>query len=333
MEKTLSTELTLVAVDTGGSATKFAWQDAKGDVKASDFLTRIKEIPENSGIIEGEKIVYEGKTYQITENIIADATKVNTKLTEKHILCTYVAIAKSLAKMKKDPNMAYPIYLAINVPVSEFKKQDAKDEYVSRYQGKTVKIILNGVSWTFSINQVIAYFEGQGSLFRNAHKWQNKEVLVIDLGGRNDTMALFKNRKPQSRVADTGTDGLIKELGQIALELSQNENAKITLDKVKAYKLGQTEWKPETFEDVFDRKINEYMENLKNRINTYELNFNEIHAYFTGGGAMLLEHNLKEYFKDYFKRNNFEINATDGVYDNVKGALEWVVYQSNNKSA
>mgnify|MGYP002579760329 CR=1 FL=1 len=313
----MNTNLIKLSVDTGGANTKYAYM-VNDEIFAHQFPTIVMPINKNDEIAEGIRIEYNGQNYLFPNYGTYSLTKNNTKLDEKHYIAVYTAIAKALQKLKVDTTETVLIDLSINIPIVEFKQTDIKEKYINQYKNKLITIKLNNTDYTFKISEVNPYFESQGYLLRHLDSYAKKNVLMIDLGGRNDSFCLFRALKPQSSCSFSGTEGALKCLSSIATELSESGEP-YTIQDVKEFKTKEQELIPDKFNEICEKYTRDYLTKIMNKIIGKDINFTTTEVVFTGGGAMLFSTEIQTTFKDTIK--HLTISSTDGWADNVKGAL------------
>ena len=319
----MNTDLIPIAVDTGMAHTKYC-VIKNGQFEAESFATITEEINGTDENSDGIRIEMGGRYYVVGANGVYEQTERDTKLEDKHYLATYTAIAKSLEKLEVLPNQLYRIALSINIPVTEFKNKNIKDQYVQKYLNKQVHLTLNETHvFSFVIAEVTPFFESQGYLLRNLDKYadtpdQIKQVYVVDLGGRSDSHAYFRSLKPQSDYCVTGRRSVISMLENIAMELGGFYTAKDVEDIAR----GRLTPKPENFDEVFDKYARAYMQQIKNHLIIKQVNLKMTDLVFTGGGSGLLAKQIHEFFATTAKSLAI---SNDGQFDNCKGALKRAV--------
>lgn len=319
----MNTDLIPIAVDTGMAHTKYC-VIKNGQFEADAFATIVEEIKATDENSDGIRIEMGGRFYVVGANGVYEQTERDTKLEDKHYLATYTAIAKSLEKMGVIPNQLYRISLSINIPVTEFKNKNIKEQYIQRYMNKQVHLTLNeNQSYSFIIAEVTPFFESQGYLLRNLDKYadtpdQIKQVYVVDLGGRSDSHAYFRSLKPQSDYCVTGRRSVISMLENMAIELGGFYTAKDVEDIAR----GRLTPKPENFEAIFEKYARAYMQQIKNHMIIKQINLKMTDLVFTGGGSGLLAKHIHEFFATSAKSLAI---SSDGQFDNCKGALKRAV--------
>ena len=316
-----------IAVDTGAAFTKYAWLVGNeiASIKASSFPTRIKKMGENSDFYNGIKIKYNGDFYDISEESPLRLSRETKKVgKEVYEICVYVAIAKALQEIGADPQEVHPIELSINIPVSDFKQQNVKSEYIAQYKGKKTIIEVDGTEYTFAVEEVVPYFESQGVIMRTPEKFAQEVAFVFDLGGRNDTICKFRNLKPDGDSALSGQQGLLSLLDSVAGALqAQNDGDSINANEVFKAKTGLRRGKLKGFEEQFAKATENYFQNIDNRLTVNGFRPADDLLVFTGGGAVLLKNELEAYFsKVVSSKDQLIVNANDGWADNCKGALK-----------
>ncbi|MCL1949019.1 MAG: hypothetical protein FWF59_04730 [Turicibacter sp.] len=319
-----------ISVDTGMAHTKYCIIK-NGQFEADSFATIIEEIQATDENSDGIRIELGGRYYVVGANGVYEQTERDTKLEDKHYLATYTAIAKSLEKLEVLSNQVYRIALSINIPVTEFKNKNIKDQYVQKYLNRQVHLTLNETkAFSFVIAEVTPFFESQGYLLRNLDKYadtvdQIKQVYVVDLGGRSDSHAYFRSLKPQSDYCVTGRRSVISMLENMAMELGGFYTAKDVEDIAR----GRLTPKPEAFDAVFEKHARHYMQQIKNHLIIKQVNLKMTDLVFTGGGSGLMAKQIHEFFATTAKSLAI---SNDGQYDNCKGALKRAVNLRSNQA-
>lgn len=316
----MHSDLISIAVDTGMAHTKYC-VIKNGQFEADSFATIIEEIRSTDENSDGIRLEINGRFYVVGAQGVYEQTEHDTKLEDKHYLATYTAIAKSLERLDADSHQVHRIGLSINIPVTEFKNKNIKDQYIQKYLNKQVHLTLNETrSYTFHIAEVAPFFESQGYLLRNLDKYADtpdaiKQVYVVDLGGRSDSHAYFRSLRPQSDYCVTGRRSIISMLENVAMDLG----GFYTGSDVEDIARGRLAPRPDQFDEVFSKHAKAYMQQIKNHMILKQVNLKMTELVFTGGGSGLLTQQIHQYFGNSAKSLAI---SNDGQFDNCKGALK-----------
>lgn len=177
---------------------------------------------------------------------------------------------------------------------------------------------LNNHNIKFSISNARCFYEGQGASIRNTETDQGL-YYVIDIGGKNDTHIMLDNFKPVKDKNSMTNNGLLKSLQMVASDLSIT-GYEFTIKDVEDMLLGKRQRVPQ-LDEIFSEYATLIVKKIRNQIQKFDPNLYFTTFIFTGGGAVVLEKQIREEFKEEF---NITF-ATDARYDNCKGALEKVV--------
>jgi len=318
----MKNEIKYISVDTGKSHTKYAWFEGSvldvKNIKADSFKSVISEIAPDELTRRETLITYDNKTYDVGGNDGRALESSNSKLSNHHKLCTYVAIAKALLRISENNRSTHIIDLSINIPLAEFKIK--KEEYIQGYKGKVVSIMINNKKIDFMIGNVRASYEAAGAAVRNIKDGINN-AHIIDIGGKNDTHISFENVDDQVKpVKDKNgmfNNGVLTLLQTIASDLSTDFD--VTIEDVEKIIAGNLS-KPENYDRVFDQRTTSHVAMIKNQVQKYKLNPMFTKLILSGGGSLLLRNQLEIAFSEYKP-----IFSSDAQFDNVKGALERVI--------
>lgn len=311
-----NSDLIFISVDSGKSGNKFSWLNPNHQIESDVFATLAKETTDSTFSGDSDLLEIDGKFYLIGGTGEYALDNDHSKLSKTHELCVLNSVAKVVSEklnLSKQEE-SYNVVLTINVPLQDFKSA-TKNEYIELYQDKEFNVKLNGKDVSFKIAGLELFFEGQGAIIRN-HQLSGKQVLVYDIGGKNDTMLLFgSNGKPIAGKNDMNFDGLLVMLQHIADDLRRKYNTKFSIQDVEEMVLGRN--KVEGFDDLFDQHASEWVKKFKSQVMKLGVNTQLVTVLFTGGGSLALNKQLKEEFKEY-KDVQF---SNDGKYDNATGGL------------
>ena len=304
-----------ISIDTGKSNTKFAWfhqnEPHLDNIKLDAFRTVVKQVNPVEVLSTDHLVYFEDSYYDIggTDERVLESS--NTKLSPKHELCVYQAIARVFIQMGLTGEPERSVDLSINVPLHEFKTIRA--EYGNKYFGKSVQISVGNQAVAFAIENVHLAYEGQGAVITNTTT-HTGAYYVIDIGGKNDTHILFQNLRPHKEINDITNNGVLGMLQLVASDLSHEYE--FTMAHVEAILKGHRA-KPEGFDDIFKARAMSLVQKINNQMQKFKLNPLFIDAMiFSGGGSLILKELLEAEFSDFQL-----IFAHDALFDNAKGAL------------
>lgn len=312
--------LIFISVDSGKSGNKFSWLNQNHQIESDVFATLSRPVSESEATFSGDSnlLIINDKNFLVGGTGDYALDNDHTKLSQTHELCVLTSIAKVINEKlnlihQKD---FYNIVLSVNVPLEDFKST-IKSEYSELYKvGKEFNVKLNGKDVSFRIKHLELFFESQGAIIRN-QQLNHKQVLVYDIGGKNDTMVLYSaNGKPIPGQNDMDFNGLLVMLQHIADDLRRKYKTKFSIQQVERMLLG-LEDKVEGFDTLFDQHATDWVKKFKSQVMKLDVNTQLTTLLFTGGGSLALNKQLKEEFKEY-KDVQF---SNDGKYDNATGGL------------
>lgn len=308
--------LIFISVDSGKSGNKFSWLNQKHQIESDVFSTLAKEIANPTFAGDSDLLELNDKFYLIGGTGEYALDNDHSKLSKTHELCVLNSIAKVLSEKLELPQQedSYQVVLSVNVPLEDFKTS-TKNEYINLYRDKVFTLKLNNKPISFKIIDLELFFEGQGAIIRN-HQLTGKQVLVYDIGGKNDTMLLFGvNGKPVAGKNDMNYDGLLVMLQHIADDLRRKYNTKFNIQEVEQMVLGVN--KVEGFDTLFEQHATDWVKKFKSQVMKLGINTQLTTILFTGGGSIALNKQLTNEFSEY-KDVQF---SNDGKYDNATGGL------------
>ncbi len=308
--------LIFISVDSGKSGNKFSWLNQHHQIESDVFATLAKETTDSTFSGDSDLLEINGKFYLVGGTGEYALDNDHSKLSQTHELCVLNSVAKVVSEklnLSKQED-SYNVVLSVNVPLADFKSV-VKNKYIELYQDKEFNLKLNDKEVSFKIVGLELFFEGQGAIIRN-HQLAGKQILVYDIGGKNDTMLLFgSNGKPIAGKNDMNYDGLLVMLQHIADDLRRKYNTKFSIQEIEQMVLGFN--KVEGFDTLFDQHAAEWVKKFKSQVMKLGVNTQLTTLLFTGGGSVALNKHLKEEFKEY-KDVQF---SNDGKYDNATGGL------------
>lgn len=202
------------------------------DIQKVNFRTKMYDLEKGYIDMEGNshKTELDGKAYIIGEQG-QDKSYDTSKTHILHKLACYTAITQFLEPNTKDNKIS----MVLACPLSVLRSQSAKEEYKSFIQGEgEINITVDGESYTFEITEIMIKAEGSGIVYSEPELFIGKNVLVIDLGGLNEGVSLYKNKvcKNEDRfIEECGTDRLIENVRYQLIDYRKGNN--ITVDEAE----------------------------------------------------------------------------------------------------
>lgn len=262
---------------------------------------------DNIGIdpLATEKIEYNGNTYLIGKGEF-DTTF--NKAKKEYLPNLLYAIASTT------PQEIEEIGLVLGVPIDNLGLSDA---FKSDLDGKEFQFKFNGADRKIKISKLGIVGEGLSSYYTLDDKTREKDLLIIDVGGRTVNVVTYKNKKlDQKFTIPTGT---ITYHSKIA----ERENFKGDDIKVEVVREYISKNIITDLEDIaFD-----FIKGMLNQIG--KIDTRPYKVLFTGGGSIDLLDYLKKYeypdkmknFKDFELIDNPVFSNASG--NKVIGSIKW----------
>lgn len=198
------------------------------------------------------------------------------------------AIAKSTTDKEID--------LVLGVPLDNLA---IKDKFKEDLKGKTFKFKLNDKQKEIKINRIAIIAEGMSSYYTLSKTDREKNVCIIDCGGRTTNVCTFIDGKVEKKF--TINEGMINLYDNIKTRFNLAGNNYEIEDMERLIKNG-------VFGDISeDKKI--FLDALMNKIE-FKLKLHTYNVWFTGGGSIELEDVIKAtILKPNFVENALFSNA------------------------
>lgn len=205
------------------------------------------------------------------------------------------------------PNLLYAIGkstqdkeidLVLGVPLDNLK---IKDKFKTDLKEKTFKFKLNDKDREIKINRIATIAEGMSSFYTLSKTDREKDLCIIDIGGRTVNVVTFIGGKAEHKF--TITKGMIDLYDTIKTKANAIGNN---------YKVEEMERliKKNLFEGV-DEDRKEFLDSIMNEIE-FKLKLETYDVWFTGGGSI----DLEDVIKATVLKPNFVPNA---LFSNALG--------------
>lgn len=159
---------------------------------------------------------------------------------------------------------------------------------------------------TIHIEDVVVVGEGISSYYMLPQAYREKDLIIIDLGGRTANVVEYKNKRVIDK--DTLNVGMIDFYGDIKVKFNNEEGQNVETYQVEhLINTGVIQ----QYTSVEDSFVNTLMNKVKVKFNT---GLGKL-IIFTGGGSITLRSALERY------DNNFKF-IDNPLYSNVKGNLK-----------
>lgn len=180
------------------------------NIKKVPLRTKMYDLSNGDIDLEGRsyKIDFNNKSYIIGEQG-QDKSYDTSKTHELHQMACYVAITRFLEPETKGNR----INMVLACPLSVIRLSNAKEEYKHLIKGNgEIHVVVNNRNYYFEIENITLKAEGSGIVFLEPERFLNRNVLILDLGGLNLGISLYRNKvcKNEDRhIEECGTDKLI----------------------------------------------------------------------------------------------------------------------------
>lgn len=301
----------IVSVDSGKFATKAAMKEKNGSTRQIKFRTKMDKTHEDSTtVVDSYVVEYDGRKYIIgneAETIDFDRSKAK----EIHRLCTYLAIARLVENNEE-------VYLVVGCPLEIYHNVEERKAYQQYIKGEgNIKITINGKQKNFHIMAVNALPESSGIIYKNAAKYREDVIGVVDIGGLNVNGCVYEKmvpRKPTLFTSNLGANVYRNELRQHLNSTFKDANLQeYLMDKV--IKDGYIKQYKEESAKVIQEFRQEYFERIMRDCKRKDWDMKNMDIIFIGGGSAM--------FINEIKAAGYTLGASENQLDkeNVLGFL------------
>ncbi len=322
----------LIAIDTGKHSTK-SISKINGVIGKDIFRTKVQQI-NNLGVEltnNSYNVEFGGKSYLIGEMLSEDKCDYTiSKSSINHQLCVYLSICKMIDKSNVMDFGVPNVYLSLNVPINIYKNNTLKQEYQNFIQknGGLITIKVNGRSFAFKINLVLALPEATASIYSNIDYFRNKKATIIDCGSLNTSYCTFNKLVPLLEsmvIANSGINVLRSTIAEAlttssGILVSNDDTEQILQDGylfIDGVKIIESK-------AIIENLIRNHVLEIFNYAKSRNISFNNTELIFTGGGTLL----LKKYILEIYPDATFEI---DPQYANVLSYFTILEIKYNGK--
>lgn len=311
----------VLSADIGKYETKLVGRCLEGnkeDIKKVNFRTKMYDLEEGYIDVEGNshKVEFEGKSYIIGEQG-QDKSYDTSKTHILHKLACYTAITEYLEDNSKDNKIS----MVLACPLSVLRSQSAKEEYKTFIKGDgEINIVVDGKSYTFEIVDIMIKAEGSGIVYLEPERFENKNTLIVDLGGLNFGGSLYRNKvcKNEDRfIEECGTDRLTENVRYQLMDYRKGNN--ITVDEAEKAlndgglkKAGEID--VESVDYLRKAKDNYYKEVIKN-IKGHKVDIDLLdEIVFVGGTTQHIKEIISKEIRHSYVPANSQWSTVDGLY-------------------
>lgn len=281
----------ILAIDLGNYNIK----TSEGINFSSTFTEEVSSNPVGEEIIK-----FNNKTYTMTKGNFDNKFNKSKKEYMPNLL---YAIAKSSTKS----DTTFDIVLG--VPLDNL---GIADTFKEELEGKEFDFEYNNIQRKIKINRLATVGEGISSYYYLTDAERSKDIMIVDIGGRTVNVATFIKKKLEKKFTiNMGMIDLYNDIKTRVNETGENFNTEeierlIKKDLIKDTYLEEAQFIKEIFNKI----------EFSAKVNTYDI-------YFTGGGSVELEEQLKAYTKDqvaaYFIENPLFSNVNGNkIIANIK---------------
>lgn len=283
------------------------------NIKTSEkklFKSVFEEFDYKNEIRNDDYIIYEGKKYVVGKGEF-DNTRVKSE--KKNTLPLYLnAIYQSFGVS------CLNLRVVVGLPLEHHKNKqlvaDMKEMYSGVFEFKYVSEgVVNDV--VYDIQEVYVFPECLGSFYSLREDMEDRDILIIDIGGGTVNIALFVDGEYEDSVTmQEGTNDLYRQI--MARANYVNTGASFSVEDILKYiKRGKIKWNGKTdtmpyVEEYKDGFVDDIMNTIKGKFPLYK----SYEIKLSGGGADVLKSSFDKHIDFTIVEDNIFSNAT-GFYN------------------
>lgn len=292
-------------------------------------IKTIHHAPFTSGLVcsevrpfGGETLTYQGKYYTLTDQRIPyrrDKTE-----DERFFILTLFAIAYELEAASFCGMGPVQVQLAVGLPPAHYGAQQRKFTEYFLNRG-TVSFRLHERRYKVLIDDVSCYPQSYAAAVTVFQNLQNSpRALVIDIGGFTADYLLLRNGEGDLSVCDSLENGVILLYNRIKSRITAERDLLLDETEIDAILLGDNHGQADAVARIVRQQAQEFVSDFLSALRERMLELKSGTVIFTGGGAVLLRHQIETSDK---VRNPIFI---DDIAANVKGYQ--LLYQAERNS-
>lgn len=306
----------LISVDAGKDTTKSCMKK-EGVFLTKQFKSRVYNVTEDGDTLaHGNtfRVLFEGQEYLVGEGG-SEQNYSTSKIDDYNRICQYVAITQFLKEGK-----SHEIDLMTGFPAAHYKSEKLRNEYTENIRGKDkITITVDEKNYSFKFNSINVRPEGAGITVLKPELFNEKNTLVIDIGGQNLNIVLFNDFAfdPTKMISEnaggvTVEQSLINTLSSAGIE-NMDSHLIRTVIKDKTVR-GYTD--QEFVKKLIQNTINKYIKSeIIEKLDKNNINYSQYDIVFIGGTSFI----LKDYLQEYFKDGIFMESMEESQFVNCKG--------------
>lgn len=311
----------VLSADIGKYETNLIGRNVEGseeDIKRVNLRTKMYDLSNGEIDVEGNsyKIELEGKSFIVGDQG-QDKSYDTSKTNELHQLSCYAAITRYLEPGTKDNKIS----MVLACPLSVIRSKDAKEEYKQLIKGNgEINVVVNDKEYSFEIEDIMLKAEGSGIVFLEPERFIGKDVLLIDLGGLNEGISIYRNKvcKNDDRfIEECGTDRLVENVRYQLIEYRKGNNVDVDSAE-KALKDGglkkSGELDIESVSYLQKAKYNYFNEVMKH-VKEHKIDIDHMdEIVFVGGTTQHIKGIISKEIKHSYIPTNSQWSTVEGLY-------------------
>lgn len=311
----------VLTADIGKYETTLIGRNLKGtseDVKQVNLRTKMYDLSDGDIDIEGKsyKIEINNKSYIIGEQG-QDKSYDTSKTNELHQLACYVAITRYLEAETRGNKIS----MVLACPLSVIRLNNAKEEYKQLIKGNgEIHVVVNNKNYYFEIENIMLKAEGSGIIFLEQERFLGRNVLVLDLGGLNLGISLYRNKvcKNEDRyIEECGTDKLISFVNEQLTEyrkgnLVDDDTCEAALKNGGLKKDGELDMDSISY---IQKAKYKYFNEVMKQVKKHKIDINTLdEVIFVGGTTHHIKSIISEEIKHSYIPHNPQWCTAKGLY-------------------
>lgn len=291
-----------------------------GETITSKFRSRIYDVTANGDTLavgNTFRVLFEGSEYLVGDSG-TDQNYSTSKIDVYNRICQYVAITRFLS-----PGKHSSVDLITGILASNYKDEALRNAYIENIRGSgKISITVNEENFSFEFERIGVRPEGSGITVLSPELFNDRNTLVIDLGGQNLNIVLFNdfafdpNKMISENAGGTSIEqALINSLSSSGIE-NMNESLVRAAIRNKTI-VGYDD--QEIIKSLIKNTISKYIQReIVKKLDVNNINYRLYDVVFIGGTSFV----LKDHLLEYFPKAVFMDSMEESQFTNCKGFYE-----------
>lgn len=259
------------------------------------FDSGLEEYGETPPPFQVEACFINGKYYSLSKR--RTVYKRDKTVDDTYYILTLIGVAKELLLREKDKtSITSTVVLLTGLPPAHMKKQASEFAAYLKRDGKPVSFDYAGCHFEISVDDVKVFPQAYGAaltVYKDLNLYNAEEVYIIDIGGYTTDIVQFTSGTVNMEHYLSFEMGTIPLIAQIQKRINVELGSSPTERIVESLLMGNSVSGCDALEPIVTEESEKYAKKLLATINESGVELLFAVPIFTGGGAIMLEKQIK----------------------------------------